>query len=498
MDFETRAIHVGQEPDPTTGAVSVPIYQTSTYAQERVGQHKGYDYSRGANPTRTALQVCLASLEGAEHGAAFSSGLGAVTTIMHLVHPSEHVISVNDVLARVDEMHDRRNGAETRGESGAVLRTLERGEADLEGRPGRVRAAGVVVALVLPDSLLRVGGGLVDRDADRACGWVRLLPDVDRARLEIHIRILVTEAVAPDGRDSVRVCGLLSGEPACEAADRAGDADGSARRRPRLGEDSVHPQQPGLAVENRLDAPDQPVAAQDREDVVAVLALGLGDIHLEPVAEAPQRFGPLAVVDEPVERREKGDPIADGPVVRLGMSQQAPLLEPDTERAEALLREQALGLSDRHALGLGVPARGQVPDSLAVLATDDGNLATPVQGVEHLCHVPVPPPDLGPAVLVTPRSVLELAGEQWAVALELTKDVALEACVLLQELADPALPVVPRPVTVTAHARTDERQVLDRPDERVPLDELPLLPEQPVELGAVERAEAAPENEVLV
>src|SRR6266545_2016531 len=97
MDFETRAIHVGQEPDPTTGAVSVPIYQTSTYAQERVGQHKGYDYSRGANPTRTALQVCLASLEGAEHGAAFSSGLGAVTTIMHLVHPSERVISVNDV-----------------------------------------------------------------------------------------------------------------------------------------------------------------------------------------------------------------------------------------------------------------------------------------------------------------------------------------------------------------------------------------------------------------
>ena len=97
MDFETRAIHVGQEPDPTTGAVSVPIYQTSTYAQEGVGQHKGYDYSRGANPTRTALQVCLASLEGAEHGAAFSSGLGAVTTIMHLVHPSERVISVNDV-----------------------------------------------------------------------------------------------------------------------------------------------------------------------------------------------------------------------------------------------------------------------------------------------------------------------------------------------------------------------------------------------------------------
>jgi cystathionine beta-lyase/cystathionine gamma-synthase len=97
MDFETRAIHEGQDPDPTTGALSVPIYQTSTYAQQGVGEHKGYDYARGANPTRTALQVCLASLESAKHGAAFSSGLGAVTTIMHLVHPSEHVVSVNDV-----------------------------------------------------------------------------------------------------------------------------------------------------------------------------------------------------------------------------------------------------------------------------------------------------------------------------------------------------------------------------------------------------------------
>src|SRR5919197_165 len=97
MDFETRAIHEGQEPDPATGAVTVPIYQTSTYAQEGVGQHKGYDYSRGANPTRTALQLCLASLESAEHGIAFSSGLGAVTTIMHLVSPGDRVVAVNDV-----------------------------------------------------------------------------------------------------------------------------------------------------------------------------------------------------------------------------------------------------------------------------------------------------------------------------------------------------------------------------------------------------------------
>src|SRR5919197_2962768 len=104
MDFETRAIHDGQEPDPATGAVTVPIYQTSTYVQESVGEHKGYEYSRVHNPTRTALQLCLASLENAEHGAAFASGLGAVTTIMHLVHPSERVVSVNDVYGGVYRM----------------------------------------------------------------------------------------------------------------------------------------------------------------------------------------------------------------------------------------------------------------------------------------------------------------------------------------------------------------------------------------------------------
>jgi cystathionine gamma-lyase len=104
MDFETRAIHEGQEPDPATGALTVPIYQTSTYAQEAVGEHKGYDYSRVANPTRTALQLCLASLEGAEHGIAFSSGLGAVTTVMHLISPGERVVCVNDVYGGVYRM----------------------------------------------------------------------------------------------------------------------------------------------------------------------------------------------------------------------------------------------------------------------------------------------------------------------------------------------------------------------------------------------------------
>jgi cystathionine gamma-synthase len=102
--FSTICIHAGQEPDPSTGAIITPIYQTSTYVQEEVGVHKGYDYSRVANPTRTALQVALASLENAEHGVAFSSGLGATTTLMHLVNPGERVVLIADVYGGVYRM----------------------------------------------------------------------------------------------------------------------------------------------------------------------------------------------------------------------------------------------------------------------------------------------------------------------------------------------------------------------------------------------------------
>jgi cystathionine gamma-synthase len=96
MDFETRAIHIGQEPDPETGAVAVPIYQTSTYAQKAVGDFR-YDYARTRNPTRDALQECLASLESARHGFAFGSGMAASTTVMHLINPGQRVVCVNDV-----------------------------------------------------------------------------------------------------------------------------------------------------------------------------------------------------------------------------------------------------------------------------------------------------------------------------------------------------------------------------------------------------------------
>jgi len=97
MGFATRAIHVGQEPEPETGALTVPIYQTSTFAQIAPGVHKGYDYSRTDNPTRTALQAALASLESAEHCLVFSSGMGAATTAMLLFKKGDHVVSSRDV-----------------------------------------------------------------------------------------------------------------------------------------------------------------------------------------------------------------------------------------------------------------------------------------------------------------------------------------------------------------------------------------------------------------
>lgn len=97
MKFETRAIHVGQEPDPATGAAIVPIYQTSTYVQEEPGKHKGFEYSRTSNPTRVALEAALASLEDAKHCLAFASGMAAEDTILRLLKPGDHVILGDDV-----------------------------------------------------------------------------------------------------------------------------------------------------------------------------------------------------------------------------------------------------------------------------------------------------------------------------------------------------------------------------------------------------------------
>lgn len=97
MDFETRAIHVGQDPDPLTGAVVVPIYQTSTYAQDGVGRHRGYEYGRTGNPNRTALQTCLASLENTDEAVCFASGLAAEDAVLRLLSPGDRVLMSQDV-----------------------------------------------------------------------------------------------------------------------------------------------------------------------------------------------------------------------------------------------------------------------------------------------------------------------------------------------------------------------------------------------------------------
>jgi cystathionine gamma-lyase len=97
MKFGTKAIHAGQEPDPTTGAVMTPIYQTSTFWQASPGKHQGYAYARGKNPTRTALEKCLAALENAEHGLCFSSGMGATDAVIKMLKPGDEVITGNDL-----------------------------------------------------------------------------------------------------------------------------------------------------------------------------------------------------------------------------------------------------------------------------------------------------------------------------------------------------------------------------------------------------------------
>lgn len=95
--FETRAIHDGQAPDPATGAVIPPIYQTSTYAQAAPATHKGYEYSRTGNPTRAALEQCIASLENGAYGLAFASGMAAITTVAYLLSPGDHIVAPDDV-----------------------------------------------------------------------------------------------------------------------------------------------------------------------------------------------------------------------------------------------------------------------------------------------------------------------------------------------------------------------------------------------------------------
>src|ERR1700736_4201994 len=105
--FETKAIHAGQQPDPTTGAVMTPVYLTSTYAQSGPGEHKGFEYSRTRNPTRDALQGCLAALESGKHALAFASGLAATDAVLHLLSSGDHVVLSDDLYGGTFRLADK-------------------------------------------------------------------------------------------------------------------------------------------------------------------------------------------------------------------------------------------------------------------------------------------------------------------------------------------------------------------------------------------------------
>lgn len=107
MRFDTLAIHAGQKPDPSTGAIMTPVYLSSTYVQDGPGEHKGYEYSRTQNPTRDALQGCLAALEGAKYGAAFASGCAAADTLMHMLESGDHVVCSDDVYGGTFRLFDK-------------------------------------------------------------------------------------------------------------------------------------------------------------------------------------------------------------------------------------------------------------------------------------------------------------------------------------------------------------------------------------------------------
>ena len=107
MRFATRAIHAGQAPDPTTGAIMMPIYQTSTYVQESPGKHKGYDYSRSINPTRSAYERCVADLESGTRGWAFASGLAAMATALDGLDSGSHVVVSDDLYGGTFRLFDK-------------------------------------------------------------------------------------------------------------------------------------------------------------------------------------------------------------------------------------------------------------------------------------------------------------------------------------------------------------------------------------------------------
>src|SRR5438477_735659 len=249
-----------------------------------------------------------------------------------------------------------------------------------------------------------------------------------------------------------------------------------------------------LAVEHRLDAADEVVAAQDRQHVVAVLPLGFRHVHLEAVAEAEQRPGAITVVDQAVERRQERDAPRHRPVHGVWVGSPLTVLEPDAEGAPTLLAEQPLGLCDRRRLDRWEPALREVPEPVTAAPAHDRNLTAALEQLEHHADVAIAEPAAG--LPGTHGAVDELPRQERAASLELSQHVPAEGGVLPQELgAAPLRRVLPR--APAPHPGEEQRVILDRADERAPFEQLPLLPEKSVELGYVERPEPAPKHQLL-
>ena len=240
--------------------------------------------------------------------------------------------------------------------------------------------------------------------------------------------------------------------------------------------------------------PDDSVAAQDREDVVAVLALRRRHVDLQAVAEAPQGLRAVAVVDEPVEGGEERRACRqDRTVVGVRVRKQLSALEHDAEGLALALHHSRPGLLPRDPLDRRIHAFGEIPDALALPAARDRDLAAVGEDHQHQRHLPIAPPAV--CLAARRRVILDLARDKRPPAFELAEDVPANRRAFLQKRLDPSLAGVV--LALPAHAGEQHRKLLDRVDERVDLDELVLLPDQAVELLPSVGPEPAPEHEVL-
>ena len=383
-------------------------------------------------------------------------------------------------------MHQRRRRTEPGRERVAVGGALERGEALLERRPRGVGDPRVVVALVHADRVLHVRRGLVDRGRERPRRGIRLLPDVDRAGLELHVADATRVASSLAG-DSTVSLGALGAEEGREAVERFVEAGRVAPR-------AEHSERPALAVEERLDAADQAVADEDREHVVAVLALRLRARTSR--AGSGSRTAPRRGRGRGSGGRRGRGASRDrerGRRTRSGCASQPAAVSrtPSARNRFSATRRSASRSEIFSVSGYQRSARSQSrwPPRRPTIAT------TPrpwrMSSITAVLRLPYQPCDFQ-VLIESSSSSRESSGPRRSSSFR-TYRLYRAFCCKNSVPRRSHVYVVPPP----AHARLDDREILDRPDVGVPLEELLLLPEQPVELCRVVRPEPAPGDEVL-